>query len=294
MEKNNTEETQKKYFFRKFFIFLIFLILLLVLYSRYIGTKGLIVKEYKIESEQLPSNFSGVKIIHLSDIYYQNTTFKKDLNELKNKINSLKPDIVVFTGNLFSNDFKLKDNERKELVEFLSELNATIGKYAVKGKTDFKIDYEEILKESNFILLDNSYELIYCNGLSPIFIGGVPSISKDRIDIEKLFEYYKNEEESITKAKYKIVLSSDGNAFTKILEYRKDVSLLLGGSSLNGSVVVPFYGPLYIPKNSTKYYAPHYKFENNEIFISSGIGTNNIKFRFNNKPSFNLYRLKSI
>lgn len=291
MEKENKE---KKHFFRKFFIFIFLLIICLVLYSRYLGTKGLVIKEYKVESEKLPSNFSGVKIVHLSDIYYQNTTFKNDLNKLKNKINILKPDIIVFTGNLFSNDLKLKDNERKELVEFMSNLDATIGKYAVRGKSDFKIDYEEILKESNFTLLDNSYELIYYNGLSPIFIAGVPSISKDRLDVDKVFEYYKKEEETIIKPDYKIILSSDGNAFTKILNYDKEVSLLLGGASLNGSVLIPFYGPLYIPKNSSKYYAPHYKLDNYDIFISSGIGTDNIKFRFNNKPSFNLYRLKSI
>ena len=292
--KEEKEEKEKKYIFRKFCIFLVLIIILLVLYSRYVGVKGLIVKEYKIETSYLPSNFNGLKIAHFSDLYYKNTTDESDLEKLKNKINELKPDIIVFTGNLYSSEFKLKGKDKEVLITFLNSLEATTGKYAVKGKNDFKIDYEEILKSSSFTLLDNSYELVYYKGLTPIFIGGVPSTTKDTLDLEKLFAYYKAGEEVVKTAKYKIVISSEGNVFKNILEYDNTVNLMLGGASLNGSVQVPFYGPLYLPKNTDKYYAPHYELDSKEIFISSGIGTDKIKFRFNNKPSFNFYRFWSI
>ena len=36
----------------------------------------------------------------------------------------------------------------------------------------------------------------------------------------------------------------------------------------------------------------NYKLDNTDIYISNGIGVNNINFRFNNHPTFNLYRLK--
>ena len=42
-------------------IFIIFLIL--ALYMHFIGTKGLKVREYKIESENLPESFHGFKIV---------------------------------------------------------------------------------------------------------------------------------------------------------------------------------------------------------------------------------------
>ena len=34
-------------------------------------------------------------------------------------------------------------------------------------------------------------------------------------------------------------------------------------------------------------------FYNTNIYISSGLGTRKYHYRFNNKPSFNLYRLKA-
>ena len=40
------------------------------------------------------------------------------------------------------------------------------------------------------------------------------------------------------------------------------------------------------------YTDPHYKKNNTDIYISSGIGTNEIGIRFNNQPSINLFRLE--
>ena len=71
------------------------------------------------------------------------------------------------------------------------------------------------------------------------------------------------------------------------------MDLVLGGHSLNGSVVIPYYGPLFVDKNSGKYYQEEYTKGITKIYISSGLGTNKYNYRFNNKPSFNLYRLKA-
>jgi len=40
-----------------------------------------------------------------------------------------------------------------------------------------------------------------------------------------------------------------------------------------------------------KYYDEHYILNGTEMFISGGLGTSKYKFRFLNKPSYNLYRL---
>ena len=69
--------------------------------------------------------------------------------------------------------------------------------------------------------------------------------------------------------------------------------MILGGHSLGGSVRLPFYGGLFIDENSYKYYDSEYKKGITNIFISSGLGTNKVGYRFLNKPSFNFYRLKA-
>ena len=55
---------KKKIFISLFVI--ISLIALTALYSRYIGTKGLVTKEYKLVYNSIPLEYNGLKIVHFS------------------------------------------------------------------------------------------------------------------------------------------------------------------------------------------------------------------------------------
>ena len=90
----------------KILFFLIIIFSSIYLYSRYLGTKGLIVKEYSIVDNKISNNFYGLKIVQISDIHYKVTTTKEDLTNIVNEINLLKPDIVLLSGDLFDNNIK--------------------------------------------------------------------------------------------------------------------------------------------------------------------------------------------
>ena len=85
----------------KIIICIISIIILTILYSRFISTKGLVVKEYKIVNDKITYEYHGLKIMHISDIHYASTVYEKELENLVNEVNVLKPDIIVFTGDLF-------------------------------------------------------------------------------------------------------------------------------------------------------------------------------------------------
>ena len=270
------------------FIFIFIICVGIVLYSKYVGTEGLIVKEYRVESNILTSNFSGIKIIHFSDLLYKSTIDKSDVNDLVERINLFKPDIVVFTGNLVSYNVKLKDKDIEYLKSELSKINASIGLYAVYGENDYNTpSYEDIMTSSGFKILNNSYEELFYKTDESIYIVGFPSSLKENIELEKSFEFYDD-----MNRRYTIVLLSEGASIKYIDESTYEVDMILGGYSLNGSVVLPLYGGLFKDKNSYKYSEPYYKKGITDIFISSGLGTKNYEFRLFNKPSINLYRLK--
>ncbi len=267
-------------------VLLILLVCLsIILYSKYLGVKGLRVKEYKVESEVLTSNFSGIKIVHISDILYGSSFFMEDLENLKEKVNILRPDIIVFTGDLsFKKNLKVK--EKDQIIKVLKEMDASLGKYAVYGDYDYLLnDYFSIMEDAGFIVLNNSYDKVYYKNNDYIHIVGLPH---KKLDLKKAFEFY-NEEER----RYIIVLSHYGKTIEKLNSSTYETDLILLGHSLNGSIVIPYYGPLIIPKESTYYYAPEYTKGITKIFVSSGLGTNKYPYRLFNKPSFNLYRLKA-
>jgi len=280
---------KESHFFLNIVILIVILITVIFFYAKYVGIKGIKVKEYKVESSILSKNFSGLKIVHFSDLLYKSTISDEDVDELVEKINILKPDIVVFTGDLINKNIKATDEEKKLLIEKLSNIKASIDKYAISGDYDYEYEYDDIMQQSGFIVLNNDYEEIFYKENESIYLVGLPSSIKENINLNEAFKFYNDNDR-----KYIIVLVHDGNTIKYIDESNYEVDLILGGHSLNGSVVIPFYGGLFKDKYTYKYSNEYYSKGITNIYISSGLGTNQYKYRFNNKPSFNFYRLKSL
>lgn len=272
------------------FLFLVVIVVTIFLYAKYTGIKGLIVKEYRVKSEILTNNFSGLKIIHFSDLLYKSTVDKEDVKNLIKRINELKPDIVVFTGDLINKNAKINNEDIEFLEEELESIKAKVGKYAIYGDEDYSIEsYKTIMEKSKFKILNNSYDEIFYKNNESMFIIGLPSSLKEEIKLEDAFNFYKEDE----KRKFIIVLVHDGKTIRFLDESTYEVDLVLGGHSLNGSIVIPYYGGIFIDDGAYKYYQEHYSKGITDIYISSGVGTNKYPYRIFNKPSFNLYRLKA-
>ena len=280
-----TRRREKKHIIFKIVLTIICLFVLFILYSIFIGTKGLFVKEYTISSN-IPDSFDGLKIVHITDIHYDRTFKEKDLKKLVDRVNLINPDIIVLTGDLL--DKKIEPSDSKEiLTKYLKQMNAKLGKFAVSGNHDLKYDYfDDILRDSDFISLDNTYELIYYKDYDPIIITGLSSCFDD-IDIDdKLSEYKKYIEEN--DIKYKILLVHEPDIVDNLSE---SFDLILAGHSHNGQVRLPLIGATILPDGAKRYYEGHYTIGNTELFISGGLGTSGLPLRFMNHPSFNFYRI---
>ena len=284
----------KEFNFKKLIIItssIILFIISILLYSRFIGTSGIFIKEYKITYSKLSSDFYGFKIVHLSDIHYGRTIKKKELNNILKEVNLMKPDIVVLTGDLIDKDTKLTENNIKEIKSFLKKINANIGKYAIKGNHDYKFKkWENIIAGGEFNNLNDSYDLIYGASNNYIFITGVSTNLYGKKNInEKLENSFKFLEENEIKPNYSILIMHEPD-FIDDIDSSK-FNLVLAGHSHNGQIRLPLIGALYTPVKAKKYYDEFYKIKNTNLYISSGIGVSEINYRLFNRPSFNLYRL---
>lgn len=96
------------------------------------------VYEFKIIREKiilpkLSSDFNGFKIVQISDIHLGSWSSKKPLQRAVDLINELKPDLILFTGDIVN-------YATKEVIGFedvLSQLRAKRGVYAVLGNHDY-------------------------------------------------------------------------------------------------------------------------------------------------------------
>lgn len=262
-------------------IFLVILIIATIfILLRYIGNMGIKVKEYKIINNNI-GNFYGLKIVHVTDLHYGMTNEKK-LKKLVKEINLTKPDIVLFTGDLVDKNTKYNKEIDNVLIENLKNINAYYGKYYANGDEDLLYKtFDTIMSNSNFISLDDTYEVIYNEKNETIFLSG---ISPDKSLTNEIKENI-----NLNTYNYKILLTHYPDGVTSVLKYNFD--LIASGHSLNGQVRLPFIGSVYTKENSRKYYNSYYKIDNTNLYISSGIGNSTINIRLNNPPSFNLYRI---
>lgn len=276
---------------KKFIIILIIIILMVglgLLYSRFIATRGLKVKEYKVVNNKITDSYHGLKIVHLTDIHYGSTIFEKQLNNIVDEVNKLKPDIVVITGDLLDERLSY---DKDIIIKCLSRIEAKLGKYAISGNHDIPLDdYNYIVKESGFTNLDNKYELIYSKSNEPIVISGIGYSNEDiGIKTEQFDKYISELKADDIKPIYSILLVHEPDTVDSLNLDNYD--LILAGHSHGGQVRLPIIGKLYTPQGSKKYYDEYYKINNTDLYISSGLGTSWYRFRLFNKPSFNFYRI---
>ena len=65
------------------------------------------VNEKEIYVDNLPDSFKGFKILQFSDLLISNNRDFKKLKKVVKQINELKPDIIVFTGDLINKNYNL-------------------------------------------------------------------------------------------------------------------------------------------------------------------------------------------
>lgn len=273
-------------------LLIILILALIVIYARYIGTKGLQVLEYNVKSESIPTSFDSFSIVHFSDLEFGSTFDLEDLSNLVNKINSLKPYIVVFTGDILSENYILNDEEKIKLIEKFSEIDPLIGKYSIRGDKDTSSNiYEEIMELSGFKDITNSYELIYYKGLTPIVIYGLDSLIGGNQDLSSTFSYPNEDTEPAYMATYKVLIAHEPDTIDLVSSY--NVDLMLAGHSHNNYINIPYLKDLYHIDGAKKYYDLEYEVNGTKLYISPGLGTDKLKMRLFARPSISIYRLYS-
>lgn len=249
------------------------------IYMRLIEPTSLTIKDYGVIDNKIPESFNGFKIVQFSDIHFGRTTNEKEVKNIVQKINELKPDILIFTGDLFNPYITLSENNKNFLKEALKETKATLKKFAITGEQDY-IDissFKEIFEYSGFKILENENIPIYYKGTTPIYISGIPEQDQD------IIKALTKEEEA-----YQILIAHKPNIFDKTWN---NTNLVLTGHTLGGLINIPGIGGLIRLEDTNNYHRGKYTRGSSTLYVSNGIGTDYISMRFLNTPSITIYRL---
>lgn len=230
-------------------------------------------------------NKMELKIVQLSDTHIKADFTPDNLAKVVERTNELKPDVIIFSGDLYDNYAVYHSDE--EVVRQLSRLKAKYKKIAIWGNHDrgggAHNAYPDIMQEAGFKLLDNEHLPLQIRGKEILFTGvddlllGNPYIPLDY----NSFNY-----------NYKILLSHE----TENVKAYADAgyNLILSGHSHGGQVNIPFLG--FVNKkileeafHTNKYSRGLYELnKKTKLFVSSGIGTTQVSARFGVVPEIAL------
>ncbi len=114
--------------------------------SLYNGVQLPRVKRLTIPIKNLPGQLSGFSLVQISDIHIEAFNNPARIHKIVDTINGLKPDLVVFTGDLIDGNV-IKE---KPLMEELKRISARYGVLAVSGNHEFYAGYNTFKKVTDY------------------------------------------------------------------------------------------------------------------------------------------------
>lgn len=231
-----------------------------------------------VESTRIPASFNNLSIGYLSDVYSHEENLDKALVELE----TFKPDMIVFGGNLFK--AAPSEKEQAAMVEKLSKLDAKLGKYAVLGENDIRKANEvtqTVLTQSGFKLISNTTIDVHNFSEESIQLVGIDA--NNDINKETEFPYPTTSEEiyNITVANNPDNVKEFGNT---------QVDLMLSGKTMGGYIRLPLIGSI---TESSDYINKRQTVDETTLLISSGVGLKEPEMRLLSNPDVMIVILKS-
>ena len=186
----------------------------------------------------LPPQFSGLRILHLSDWHFEGTITREYFEQVSQIAAREVVDLVVFTGDLLDHQACLK-----WLPTTLGRFTAPLGCWFILGNHDWYLDADEARRQMESLgwksATSSTHSVPYRGGTLQIagdetpWMGQAPAFPKQA------------EIKPGSAPEFRILLSHTPDNITRA--QRMGVDLMLSGHNHGGQVVLPVIGPVYSP-----------------------------------------------
>jgi len=258
------------------------------------------VMKEKLTFKDLPSKFDGLKIVQISDLHLG--SFSKDYDVVRKGIkiiNDLKPDLILFTGDMVNNVTEETDG----WTEVFKELNAKMGKFSILGNHDYG-DYiswpnkedkasnlerlKKVQADMGFrLLLDEHIDMGDGFGLLGIqnWGGGNMRFTKYG-DLEKTMQGAEHYD-------FRLLMSHDPTHWDEQVQGKEPIDLTLSGHTHGAQMGVKIASKVYSPAQMIyERWAGLYKEGEQYLYVNRGFGFIGFPGRIGMPPEITLIELR--
>ncbi len=262
-------------------------------YSIFVSVENLTVSYHTVQSEKIPADMNDIQIAFITDLEYNHFMNKDRLTKMIHKINEVNPDIVLFGGDIFDLPLTYVPNDatKQEVSQLLKTIQAPLGKFAVLGEQDnvdknVKSMVTDILKTSDFELLNNRSIRLRNGSQASITLIGLDSLVGGTIDINKAFSNVNQEE-------FNILMTHCPDTIQLEDLPKTNIDLMFAGHSHGSQIYIPLLGALSSDEGAQKYNHGKHTVNQTILHVSNGMGTTAMDMRLFSPPQMLVYRLRS-
>lgn len=270
---------------------------ILLSYAYFIEPSSLVVSRSTLRIKNWDPAFNDLKIVMIADIHGgSNNVTEAKIREVVARANAEDPDLVVLLGDYVSEIDHRKAAGQIELrmpvetiAASLSGLTAKYGVFAVLGNHDGIYGDQSVadaLTRVGYRVLQNEVAIIEKDGRRLRLFG-----MKDHLKLDQGWLR--------TSADSKAIVSMAGTGDLIVLQHSPDIlpviagefsispelRLILAGHTHGGQVRLPIFGTPIVPSGfGQKFARGHVREKDVDMFITSGVGTSVLPFRFRVPP----------
>jgi len=255
-------------------IIIIFLVAILTIYSM-INAEKLSIKELNIYNDKK----ANLRIVQISDIHIGPVNGEKYLKRIVGKVNLLKPDVVLITGDLIDGRYKYK----KETFTPLNDIKAKT--YFIHGNHEVYTGLavaKALLKDTKIQWLDE--EIVAHDNVNIVGIGD--TFGKNAL---KAKLYAMNARKELDNDKYTILMTHRPKGWQDASKY---VDLMMCGHTHAGQIW-PFIYLSWLEGHAAK---GVYRMQGNEhfmLYVNPGTGTWGPPMRLGSHTEITVFNLKA-
>lgn len=280
---------------KRVIIILSVLLVLLLAFSAWViwGNKALELNSHTLKSTDLPDEFDGFRIAHISDLH--NTQIGDNNKKLLEMIEKSRPDMIALTGDLID----ARNTDVRVALDFAENALKIAPCYFVPGNHEARVaEYDKLKKgllDLGVVVLEDAAVEIERDGEKITVIGANdPSSGTDYMysteerTMQSFLKDYKDKDSDFT-----LLLSHRPELFN--VYAKNNIDLVLAGHAHGGQVRLPFLGGIFAPDQGflPDYDADKYSKGDTTMIVSRGIGNSAFPVRFNNRPEVVLIELES-
>ncbi len=276
-------------------------VMLTMAYSVLVDKKQIRVEEISLSFDSLPEQLDGLVVVQLSDIHLGSLSGDKAIVRKTRKIiEKLKPDLLLFTGDMVNNF----SPETEGYVGYFNEMKAVYGKLAITGNHDYGDYYQwkspeeraenltatrDSIRKMGFDLLLNENRRIAV-GDTALYVVGVENWGHPP------FPQYAQIDEAtkgLPPGAFSVLMSHDPAHWQAQVLEQAQIPLTLAGHTHGLQFGFRLAGIEFSPMFFIqKHWAGLYKHKNQFLYVNRGLGTIGFAGRVEMRPEITKITLR--